>query len=235
MLEGNDKSAPSAPEPSVSLVTTGPGEDGRFFNVSGEVTISSGFGQGQEGVGLVRSLDENCSEACAQPFHQWHIVGVPRANFARSAHDASAWLPRGSLSPSGAMIDGAPIYTFSLHAAGSVQVIELDMSTTPALAGQLTYFAVRTTAAAGALRLAIDRGDGKWRYSATAASAAVVAVAASDGEKRPEWRVESFAAVLSRSGAARFAVVPPASPSGVRVAQAVVARVGAGWSDVAFV
>ena len=25
-------------------------------------------------------LDENCSEACAQPFHQWHIVGVPRAN-----------------------------------------------------------------------------------------------------------------------------------------------------------
>ena len=128
------------------------------------------------------------------------------------------------------MIDGAPTYTFSLHATGSVQVIELDMSTTPALAGQLTYFAVRTTAAA--LRLAIDRGDGKWRYSATAASAAI---AASDGEKRPEWRVESFAAVLSRSGAARFAVVPPASPSGVRVGQAVVARVGAGWSDVAFV
>ena len=80
-----------------------------------------------------------------------------------------------------------------------------------------------------------DRGDGKWRYSATAASAAVVAVAASDGKKRPEWRVESFAAVLSRSGAARFAVVPPASPSGVRVGQAVVARVGAGWSDVAYV
>ena len=38
VLEGNDKSAPSAPEPSVSLVTTGPGEDGRLFDVSGEVT-----------------------------------------------------------------------------------------------------------------------------------------------------------------------------------------------------
>ena len=57
------------------------------------------------------------------------------------------------------MIDGAPTYAFSRQAAALVQVIELDMASTPALAGQLTYFALRTTADAGALRLAIDRGD----------------------------------------------------------------------------
>jgi hypothetical protein len=46
----------------------------------------------------------------------------------------------------------------------NVIVLELDMATMPTLQGQLTYFGLRTTAAAGALRLAIDRGDGQWRY-----------------------------------------------------------------------
>ena len=296
VMEANDKSSTSAPQPSVSLVTTGPGEDGRLFNVSGEVVLSSGFGQGQEGVGLVRSLANNCTEMCGQPtFHQFHITGVPRANFARG--NASTWLPRGGAAL-GPMLDGVPTYILqpSYIAGMRVLVLELlDMTSMPALAGQLTYFAVRTTAAAGSLRLAIDSGDGTWRSSSSrargsahvagsAGMASLIAADSSREEDKPEactsshaledlcavardnsvgnchmclqdefqgactpaqmasycsggggsaWRVESFAAVLGRSGTARFALLPPQSRA-IGVAQIVVARVGSAWSDVAY-
>jgi hypothetical protein len=105
VLESNQKSYPGDKMPAVSLVTTGPGEDGRLFNISGEVMILGGFGLGQDGVGLIRSLSENCKVSCGQPFHQYHIAGTPQANFARRAANASEWTPRGRAA-AGLVLDG---------------------------------------------------------------------------------------------------------------------------------
>ena len=105
------------------------------------------------------------------------------------------------------------------------------MRRTPTLAGQLTYFAVRTSANEGALQLAIDRGDGKWRYSKPAVARAF---ADTSSGRQPEWHIASFATVLERVGLARFGILPTGQASHSEVAQVVVARVGSGWSDVAY-
>ena len=224
VLEGNQKSYPGDPEPNVSLLTTGPGGDGRLFNVSGEVTILGGFGLGQAGVGLIRSLSEDCKISCGQPFHQYHIAGTPQANFAKSAANASEWMSHNHVA-AGLVLDGVQMYTLTgSPSLDDVVVLELNMATMPTLQGQLTYFGLRTTAAAGVLRLAIDRGDG-WLYGREEPGRVYTA------PQPNTWRVQSFAQVLPYMGTARFAL---ASNATVDVGQVVVAKVGAAWSDVAF-
>ena len=111
VLESNQKSYPGDHEPAVSLVATGPGGDGRLFNVSGDVSILGGFGLGQDGIGLVHSLSEDCKVDCGQPFHQYHIAGTPQANFAKSAANASNWQPHRATA--GPVLNGVQLYTLS--------------------------------------------------------------------------------------------------------------------------
>jgi hypothetical protein len=127
VLESNQKSYPGDHEPAVSLVATGPGGDGRLFNVSGDVSILGGFGEGQDGIGLVHSLSDDCKENCGQPFHQYHIVGTPQANFAKSAANASNWQPHGRAT-AGPVLNGVQLYTLSssLAANGSAEDLHLE-------------------------------------------------------------------------------------------------------------
>ena len=159
---------------------------------------------------------------------QYHIPGVPQANFAKTATNASEWLPHGRATPS-SVLDGVQLYMLSGSSSlENVIALEFDMATMPTLQNQLTYFGLRTTAPAGALRLAIDRGDGKWQYGRHLPGQLY-------HPPKPDtmavWHQESFAQVLQSTGIARFAL---ASNESVDVGQLVVARVGAAWADVVF-
>lgn len=78
-------------------------------------------------------------------FHQYHIPGVPQANFARAAANASGWLPHGRAAP-GVVLDGVQLYTLAgSPGLDNVVVLEFDMAIMPTLQNQLTYFGHRAT------------------------------------------------------------------------------------------
>ena len=99
------------------------------------------------------------------------------------------------MAPAGSYWDGRPVYNWT--AAGSVLLVSLDLAATPSLAGRAVYVALTARVPHGAhLTLAIDPGDGDFRYSDDGAGS---------GEGGSVWQVKSYQAILASNGTARFA------------------------------
>jgi hypothetical protein len=167
-------------------------------------------------------------EAC-NSFHTYSGQEVVQRNYVRpclSEHGQTTWwdckydqvaTPRFPRHPAGAVSmvpaagvewDAHPVYNWTLDAvSSSVLLLSLDLATTPSLAGQPVYMALTARVPSDVfLTLAIDAGDGVFRYSddgtttttPTAARAGAAATAT-------VWQLRSYQGILMNNGTARFA------------------------------
>ena len=121
-------------------------------------------------------------------------------------------------------------------------VTEIDLSTTPSLAGRPAYFALRWLPTGGKasgvrLTLLIDPGNGFWQRSEVGlrCSPALVEGCTNAGPvlTPDEWTLRVFVAEMTLNGTARFAIrmVGPASKA-AEISGIVIAPVGAPYSAI---
>lgn len=141
--------------------------------------------------------------------------------------------------------------------AASATILSVPLESTPSLAGQLVYFAVKasvtaTTRTDASFGLLIDRGDGQWLHSCSSVAAHHPTVgclrfapSTTPGEQPgwEGWTTVQFETALLTSGTARFGiearglcgnstahVLAAETAAAGRGAAVVVAPVGAPWS-----
>jgi hypothetical protein len=118
--------------------------------------------------------------------------------------------------------EGVPVFDWDTRMTGgqgrqggastvqSVLLANLELATTPSLAGKAVYIALQAQLPASEtsvrLTLGIDTGDGEWQYSDDHGSEREPMAAGGGNHARGEWSTFSYQAMLRMNGTARFAV-----------------------------
>ena len=184
--------------------------------------------------GLVRLVEDHGSQFRTGMFHAFSEHGLsPRLNMLReklTGRDspwlaATAWpgIPRPERLEPAQPYDGQLVFAWHGGTASksAMQLLQLNLSTAPSLAGRSCYFAVKAaiTSSGAGLALMVDRGDGQ------------VALSSDSDDASGQWRMFSTQATLLTSGVARFGVQVFGASAAAQVATAVVAPVGVHYAD----
>ena len=102
--------------------------------------------------------------------------------------------------------DAHPVYNWTLDAvSSSVLLLSLDLATTPSLAGQPVYMALTARVPSDVfLTLAIDAGNGVFRYSDDGTTPPIAA-RVGEAATATVWQLRSYQGILMNNGTARFA------------------------------
>lgn len=144
------------------------------------------------------ALCKAMTQSCDTPVQTARFPGATAAII--SHHNSTMW-------------EGMPVFNWMTGQGDAVQsalLANVDLTTTPSLAGKAVYIALQARLPASdttvRLTLGVDAGDGAWQYSDDHGSEPEPMAAGGGDHRRGEWSMFSYQAMLRMNGTARFAI-----------------------------